>query len=130
MNDDQLREIFRASRASEHRATPPFARVLAAPAKRKPGRGALVGGLLAAGSAAAVLVIALSARTPSDSVRDLEMAHQVMAWRSSTDFLLPAASDFLISVPRIGVAPYGSPLQSLDPGSALGPPALSRSPRS
>jgi hypothetical protein len=36
----------------------------------------------------------------------------------------------LSSVPRIGEAPAGSPLQALDPGSVLGPPILSRSPRS
>ena len=130
MNDEQLRDIFQASRASEHGAAPPFARVLSGPPTRHPRRAGLVGGLLAAGSAAAVLFIALRAKVPPDSAGDLEMARQVMAWRSSTDFLLPSASDFLISVPRIGVAPYGSPLQSLDPGSALGPPALSRSPRS
>jgi hypothetical protein len=55
----------------------------------------------------------------------------IAAWRSPTDFLLPASAPGLLSsVPRIGEAPAGSPLQALDPGGTLGPPVLSRSPRS
>ena len=61
----------------------------------------------------------------------IELARQVMAWRSPTDFLLPAPMPGLLSsVPRIGEAPAGSPLQALDPGRVLGPPVLPRSPRS
>ena len=128
MNDDQrLHDAFQALRAAERSDVPPFGRVIAG-RPRRGGRRRLVSGLLATGGAIAALVIALRAGGP-DAMPELELARQVMAWRSSTDFLLPAPG-LLGSVPRIGEAPAGSPLQALDPGSALGPPVIPRSPRS
>lgn len=131
MNDDQrLHEAFQASRVSERGDAPPFGRVVAGRGRSTGRRRGLAPGLLAAG-VIAVLLIAIRLRNPSAPARDLEMARQVMAWRSATDFLLPASAPGLLSsVPRIGTAPAGSPLQALDPGSALGPPVLPRSPRS
>jgi hypothetical protein len=131
MTDDQrLHEAFQATRAAERAAVPPFGRVLAGRARRRGPRG-LVSGLLATGGAIAVVLIAVWFRGRSNPAQELELARQVMAWKSPTDFLLPAAVPGLLSsVPRIGEAPAGSPLQALDPGSVLGPPILSRSPRS
>jgi hypothetical protein len=129
MSDDQkLHEAFQAARASERADTPPFGRVMAGRARRRRG---LVPGLIAIGGAIAVLTIMILSRSHSDPAGELELARQVMAWRSPTDFLLPAPMPGLLSsVPRIGHAPAGSPLQALDPGSVLGPPVLPRSPRS
>jgi hypothetical protein len=130
MNDDRIREIFQASRLSERADVPPFGRVVAGRLRAGRRRG-LVPGLIAAGGAVAVLAIVLLSRNHSDPSADLELARQVMAWRSATDFLLPASVPGLLSqVPRIGEGPAGSPLQALDPGNVLGPPALPRSPRS
>ncbi len=132
MNDDhRLQEAFQASRASERADAPPFGRVMAGRVRRAGRRRGLVPGLIAVGGAIAMLMIAILSRTHSDPALDLELARQVMAWRSRTDFLLPASVPGLLSsVPRIGEASAGSPLQALDPGSVLGPPVLPRSPRS
>ena len=129
MSDDhRLHEAFQASRASERPDAPPFGRVVAGRARR-PRR--LLPALVALGGVAAVLMIAILARGHANPAQDIELARQVMAWRSRTDFLLPpSVAGLLTSVPRIGEAPAGSPLQALDPGSVLGPPVLSRSPRS
>lgn len=131
MNDDRrLHDAFQSQRAAERGAAPPFGRVLARPGPKR--RRGAIPALLAIGGAAALLVAAVVSRgRGSGSARELEMARQVMAWRSPTDFLLPAPAPGLFSsVPRIGQAPAGSPLQALDPGSPLGPPVLPRSPRS
>jgi len=133
MSDDrQLHEAFQASRAAERAKAPPFGGVLTG---RGPGAGrrrGVVPGLMVLGGALAALVVAMLFRSSrSDPVLELELARQVMAWRSPTDFLLPASVPGLLSsVPRIGEAPVGSPLRALDPGSELGPPILPRSPRS
>lgn len=130
MNEDQkLHDAFQASRAAERSSVPPFGRVVAGRAGRRKGRLGVVSGLLATAGVIAALLIAVRARAGSDTVPVLELARQVMAWKSGTDFLLPATG-LLGSVPRLGEAPAGSPLQALDPGSALGPPVISRSPRS
>ena len=130
MNDDQrLHEAFQATRASERADAPLFGRVLTGRVQRRGRR--LVPGLLALGTALALLITAVRSLSRRDPAPELELARQVMAWRSSTDFLLPASAPGLLStVPRIGEAPPGSPLQALDPGSVLGPPVLPRSPRS
>jgi hypothetical protein len=130
MNEDQrLHEAFQASRAAARAHTPPFGRVMTgrAPAGRRRVRPAL----LAIGGALTVVVGAIVLRSGPDPAQDLELARQVMAWRSPTDFLLPATVPGLLStVPRIGEAPAGSPFQALDPGNVLGPPILPRRPRS
>ncbi len=131
MNDDQrLHDAFQASRVAERAEAPPFARVLAG-RRPKPRRDAAPA-LIAAGMALVLLTVAILSRGRGPNpAGDLELARQVMAWRSPTDFLLPASAPGLLSsVPRIGEAPAGSPLQALDPGGTLGPPVLSRSPRS
>ena len=85
----------------------------------------------ALGAAGALVVALVLLRRPEGSAEELELARRVMAWRSSTDFLLPdPGAGLLTSTPRFGVAPAGSPLQSLDPGGPLGPPVPPRSPRS
>jgi hypothetical protein len=119
--DRDLHEAFQAARSAERAAPPPFRRVLEGRTgtRRKP---SLVPRLL-------LLTVLLDG--PGEPVSELELARRVMAWRSPTDFLLPANAPGLLSfVPRIGAAPAGSPLQVLDPGSILGPPILTRSPRS
>ncbi len=132
MNDEhRLHEAFQASRASERAEAPLFGRVVAGRAGGPPRRRRVVSGLLALGGALALLVLAIRTRGRAEPARDLELAREVMAWRSATDFLLPASMPGLFSpVPRLGEAPAGSPLRALDPGSALGPPVLPRSPRS
>ncbi len=132
MNDDhRLHEAFQASRASERADAPPFGRVVAGRVRGTGRRRGVVPGLITAGGAIAVLTIAVLSRGRPDPTEELELARRVMAWRSPTDFLLPAAVPGLLStVPRIGEAPLGSPLQALDPGRVLGPPILQRSPRS
>ena len=128
MSDDhRLHEAFQASRALERVDTPPFGRVVAGRARSAGRRRGLVPGLIAVGGAIAMLTIAILSRSHPDPVGELELARQVMAWRSPTDFLLPAPMPGLLSsVPRIGEAPAGSPLQALDPGRVLGPPVLPR----
>jgi hypothetical protein len=132
MNDDRrLHEAFQASRAAERANAPPFGRVVAGRARGAGRRRGVVPGLIVLGALAAVMVAMLFRAGRSDPVLELELARQVMAWRSPTDFLLPASVPGLLSsVPRIGEAPAGSPLRALDPGSLLGPPILPRSPRS
>lgn len=128
--DRDLHQAFQAARSTERAAAPPFRRVLEdrAGTPRKP---RLVPRLLLIGGAAALVVLTVQLDRPEDPVSELELARRVMAWRSPTDFLLPANAPGLLSfVPRIGEAPAGSPLQALDPGSVLGPPVLPRSPRS
>lgn len=127
MNDDQrLHEAFQVARASEGTDAPPFGRVLAGRVQRR--RPSLVPSVLALGAAIALLIIAVRSLSRTDPAP--ELARQVMAWRSATDFLLPAsAPGFLSTVPRIGESLPGSPLQALDPGGVLGPPVLPRSPR-
>jgi hypothetical protein len=133
MTDDarDLLDIFRAARAVERPDAPPFRRVVEGRSPNTRRRRALVPGLLLAGGAIAVVVaMTRLGRTP-DSSRELELARRVMAWRSPTEFLLPASqSGLLSSVPRIGAAPPGSPLEALDPGNTLGPRFPIRSPRS
>lgn len=130
MNDDRrLHDAFQASRTSERAETPPFGRVVAGRVRRAKSRRGLVLALVAVAGAIAVFVS--RSRGGSNAEHDLDLARRVMAWRSSTDFLLPESMPGLLSsVPRIGLAPAGSPLQSLDPGRVLGPPELPRSPRS
>ncbi len=128
-DDDQITEAFQALRSAERAKTPPFGRVVAGRPRTRKRRLRLVSGVLAAGAAAVIVGLGLRLRG-SDTTRTMELARQVMAWRSRTDFLLPAEPGLLSSIPRIGGAPDGSPLQTLDPGSPLGPPALPRSPRS
>lgn len=129
-DDHDLRRVFRAARDAERSHAPPFRRVLDG-RPRRPRRSVLVPGLLALGCAAAVAGMVVVLRPPASPAADLELARRVMAWRSPTDFLLPAnAPGLLSSVPRIGQAPSGSPLRALDPGNVLGPPLLLRSPRS
>jgi len=128
--DRDLHEAFQASRSAERAAAPPFRRVLRGRAGPGRARGQVRGLLLAGGGAALVIMAVLLARS-GRSESELEVARRVMTWRSPTDFLLPANAAGLLSfVPRIGEAPAGSPLQALDPGSVLGPPILTRSPRS
>lgn len=129
-HDRDLHEAFQASRAAERAEAPPFRRVLRGRAGPGRTRGPIRGLLLVGGAAALVVMVVLLSR-PEKSEPELELARRVMAWRSPTDFLLPADAPGLLSfVPRIGEAPAGSPLQALDPGGVLGPPILSRSPRS
>ena len=130
MNDDQhLHEAFQASRAAERADAPPFRRVMTGRAPA--GRRSMIPALLVIGGAITVVVATIVLRSGPDPAQDLELARQVMAWRSPTDFLLPATVPGLLStVPRIGEAPAGSPFQALDPGNVLGPPVLPRSPRS
>jgi hypothetical protein len=130
-DDRDLREAFRAVRADERPGAPAFRRVVEGRSPDARRRRALLPGLLLAGGVIAViLAVARVARTP-DSGRELELARRVMAWRSPTEFLLPASqAGWLSSVPRIGAAPPGSPLEALDPGNALGPRFPVRSPRS
>jgi hypothetical protein len=126
--DRDLYEAFQAARTSERAAAPAFRRVLAGRAGAR--RRSLVPGLFAAGGAVA-LVGWLVLNRPGRPDADLELARRVMAWKSPTDFLVPADSPGLLSfVPRIGQAPAGSPFQALDPGGVLGPTVLTRSPRS
>jgi hypothetical protein len=131
MNDDhQLRETFQASRASERADAPSFGRVMAGRDRSAGRRRGLVPGLIAVGGVAVLTIAVLSRGRRPDPALDLELARKVMAWRSPTDFLLPASVPGLLSsVPRIDQAPAGSPLQALDPGSVLGPPVFPRSPR-
>ena len=130
MNDDRrLHGAFQAERVSERADTPPFGRVVAGRIRLASRGRRLVSGLIAVTGAIAVFIVL--SRGQSNPGKDLELARNVMAWRSPTDFLLPASvPGLLTSVPRIGAAPAGSPLQALDPGSVLGPPELPRSPRS
>lgn len=128
--DRDLHGAFQAARSSERAGAPPFRRVLEGrtDTRRKP---SLVPRLLLLGGAAALVILTVLLDRPGDPVSELELARRVMAWRSPTDFLLPANAPGLLSfVPRIGVAPSGSPLQALDPGGSLGPPVFPRSPRS
>jgi hypothetical protein len=133
-NDDRdLYEAFQASRAAERAGAPPFRRVLEGRAQGPGRRRGLVPGLLALGGAvAAIGLFAVYSHRSGNAEADLRLAQRVMGWRSSTDFLLPpTVSALLVSVPRIGEAPAGSPLRALDPGSSLGPATiLRRRPRS
>ncbi len=130
-DDGDLRQAFRAARAEDRSGAPPFRRVVEGGRPDARRRRALIPGLLVAGGAiAGVLIVARLARAP-DSGSELELARRVMAWRSPTEFLLPARQAGLLSaVPRIGAAPPGSPLEALDPGNTLGPQFPVRSPRS
>jgi hypothetical protein len=128
--DRDLHQAFQASRAAERAETPPFRRVLEGRPGTRRTRGP-VRGLLVAGGAAALVVLMVLLGRPEAPASELELARRVMAWRSPTDFLLPADAPGLLSfVPRMGEAPAGSPLRALDPGGVLGPPILPRSPRS
>lgn len=128
-DDRDLHQAFQASRAAERAGTPPFRRGMEGRAHRAGRR--RVPGLLALGGVIAILLLAVFSHRSGNGEADLELAQRVMAWRSPTDFLLPPSlSALLSSVPRIGEAPAGSPLQVLDPGSPLGPAILPRSPRS
>jgi hypothetical protein len=130
-DDHDLRDIFRAARTVERPGAPPFRRVVEGRSPNTRRRRALVPGLLLVGGAiAVVLALFRLGRTP-DSGQELELARRVMAWRSPTEFLVPPSqSGLLSSVPRIGAAPPGSPLEALDPGNTLGPRFRVRSPRS
>ncbi len=132
MDDDRdLLQAFRAARAEGRSGAPPFRRVVEGRRPDARRRRALIPGLLVAGGTiAGVLLVTRLARAP-DSAAELELARRVMAWRSPTEFLLPASQSGLLSaVPRIGAAPPGSPLEALDPGNTLGPRFPVRSPRS
>lgn len=126
-DDSKLHQLFQSGRAAERTETPPFGRVMA---RRVPPRHWTLPSLVVAGATAVLAAAVVLFQGGDDPTRELEMARQVMAWRSSTDFLLPVSVPGLVSLPRIGAAPAGSPLQALDPGNVLGPPALPRSPRS
>jgi hypothetical protein len=61
--------------------------------------------------------------------RELQLARQVMEWRSPTDALLALPLVGLPSrSPAPGVSPEGSPLGAFDPGAPLGPTSTVRSP--
>lgn len=119
--DEDLHAAFQAQRAAERRRTPAYAAVAARPVHRVPW-------LLLSGALATV-VAGFWLTHQASSTRDLEFARRVMAWKSPTASLLPAASLSLIdSIPRFGISVPGSALRALDPGGPLGPP-LTRSPR-
>ncbi|HJR35694.1 MAG TPA: hypothetical protein VJ817_12135, partial [Gemmatimonadales bacterium] len=78
-----------------------------------------------------LVVMAASFRRSGTRRAELELARQVMSWRSPTEFLLPDPVPGLApEVSRIDEAPAGSPLKSLDTGGAFGPSTTARSPRS
>jgi hypothetical protein len=130
-DDRDLRNVFRAARAADRSGTPPFRRVVEDRSREARRRRGLVPGLLLAGGAIAIVLAMLRLGGTADSAKELELARRVMAWRSPTEFLLPASHSGLLSaVPRIGATPPGSPLEALDPGNSLGPRFPIRSPRS
>lgn len=127
--DRDLHEAFQAARRMERAGAPPFRRAREGRVDRRRTFGPAGGVLLLAGAAALLLLMVRLIRF-EQSTSEHELARRVMAWRSTTDFLLPADAPGLLSfVPAIGKAPAGSPLQALDPGNVLGPPILTRSPR-
>ena len=131
--DPELVSRFAALREAERSGVPEFRSIVTrqpqpAPVIRPVRRAAPVVGVLAAGSVVALaLLFVLPARA---RLAELELARRVMAWRAPLDFLLaPAAPDLLSGVPDLRRALGGSPLEALDPGGELGPPATSRSPQ-
>jgi hypothetical protein len=131
MTDDEhrLREAFQAQRAVERARAPGFRRVLEGRARRRHRTSAVPALVVVA--TAGLVVLTVSIRRSETRRAELELARQVMNWRSPTEFLLPASVPGLLpAVPRIDEAPAGSPLKALDPGGALGPPNPTRSPRS
>ena len=128
-DDGRLREMFQTQRAMERGRAPDFPaarRGRPAPAPRSSTVPALAIVILAS-----LVVMAVSLRRSETRRAELELARQVMSWRSPTEFLLPDPVPGLVPmVSRIDEAPAGSPLKSLDTGGAFGPPATARSPRS
>lgn len=130
MTDDErlLREAFQAQRGMERARATGFRSVLEG--RRAPGRRSLPVPVLGV-VVTALAVLGLAIRRSEARRSDLELARQVMQWRSPTEFLLPAAVPGLAPmVSRIDEAPAGSPLKALDQGGALAPPLTGRSPRS
>lgn len=130
MTDDErlLREAFRAQRVVERAGAPGFRSVLEG--RRARGRRSLPVPVLGV-VVTALAVLGLAVRRSEARRSELELARQVMQWRSPTEFLLPAAVPGLAPlVSRIDEAPAGSPLKALDQGGALAPPLTARSPRS
>ena len=128
-DDRRLREAFQRQRAAEHARAPGFPGVLEGRRVRRPR--SLAVPALAVVVCAGLLVLGVSIQRTASRGADLELARQVMSWRSTTGFLLPAAVPGLaFPMSRIDEAPAGSPLKILDHGGALGPPITGRSPRS
>ena len=131
MTDDErrLREAFQTQRAVEHARAPGFRSVLEGRPAPKPRSLALpaMGAVVFAG----LVVLGVSIRRSESRGEELELARQVMSWRSPTEFLLPAPVPGLaFPMSRIDEAPAGSPLKVLDLGGAFGPPITGRNPRS
>lgn len=128
MIDDErrLREAFQAQREVERLQAPGFRSIVTGRSGRRP-RSAIPALVVVA--MAGLIVLTLSIRKSEVRQAEIELARQVMSWRSPTEFLLPAsvaglgAPDF-----RIDKAPAGSPLKVLDQGGAFGPPITPRSP--
>ena len=130
MRDDErrLREAFQAHREVERLQAPGFRRIIAGRSGR---RARSVIPVLVVVALASLMVLTLSIRKSKARQAELELARQVMSWRSPTEFLLPASVPGLAAPgSRIDEAPSGSPLKVLDKGGALGPPITARSPRS
>ena len=130
MTDDErrLREVFQAHREVERLRAPGFRSIVTGRSGRRP-RSVIPALVVVA--MAGLMVLTLSIRNSKARQADLELARQVMSWRSPTEFLLPASAPGLAAPgSRIDEAPAGSPLKALDKGGALGPPITARSPRS
>ena len=125
--DRDLEHAFRSLREAERREAPGFRRVVEGRVEARRAWPPVLGWLAAGSAVAVALLFVLPARSRS---AELELAREVLAWRSPTDFLLPPSiPDVLTSVPDLRRAVAGSPLVALDPGGELGPPATSRSPQ-
>src|SRR6185503_11429529 len=109
-DDRRLREAFEIQRAGERTRTPGFRGVLDRPPKRGPGFPAVSALVVAVILGLAVLIVSI--RRADARGEELELARQVMSWRSPTEFLLPVSVPGLLpGVPRIDEAPPGSPLK-------------------
>ena len=127
--DRDLRTAFEALRSADLGGTPSFRRVAERWSRGPARRGGPAWGVVFA--AVALFLVGLGPlRTALRTRAELRMARQVMVWRSPTEFLLDSrASDSISTIPAIGRSVAGSPLRALDPGGALEPSALSRSPQ-
>jgi hypothetical protein len=128
MIDDErrLREAFQAHREVERLQAPGFRSIVTGRSGRRP-RSVIPALVVVA--MAGLIVLTLSIRKSEARRAELELARQVMSWRSPTEFLLPASVPGLAAPGfRIDEAPAGSPLKVLDQGGALGPPITPRSP--
>lgn len=131
MTDDErrLREAFQAQREVDRAQVPGFRSIVNGRSGQRPRSSAMP--VLAIVLMAGLIVLTVSIRKSGARQAEIELARQVMSWRSPTEFLLPASVPGLApSVSRIDEAPAGSPLKALDRGGAFGPPITVRSPRS